>query len=68
MRQKLSLITPGVGEFEKSLDFCENRLGRNKLVKRLEGLAFFDLGGIILTFLCQFCTRFMFRFSIEVLY
>jgi catechol 2,3-dioxygenase-like lactoylglutathione lyase family enzyme len=48
MRQKLNLITLGTKDFEKSLEFYENGLGWKKSDKSLDGLALFDLGGIIL--------------------
>jgi catechol 2,3-dioxygenase-like lactoylglutathione lyase family enzyme len=48
MRQKLNLITLGVGNFEKSLRFYEKGLGWKKSDKSLDGLALFYLGGIIL--------------------
>ncbi len=48
MRQKLNLITLGTEDFEKSLDFYEKGLGWKKSEKSMDGLALFDLGGIIL--------------------
>jgi len=48
MRQKLNLITLGVDDFEKSLTFYEKGLGWKKSDKSMDGLALFDLGGIIL--------------------
>lgn len=48
MRQKLNLITLGVENFEKSLAFYEHALGWKKSDKSMDGLALFDLGGIIL--------------------
>lgn len=48
MRQKLNLITLGTDDFQKSLDFYENGLGWKKSDKSMDGLALFDLGGIIL--------------------
>lgn len=48
MRQKLNLITLGTDDFEKSVAFYENGLGWKKSDKSMEGLALFDLGGIIL--------------------
>ncbi|MBL7699058.1 MAG: VOC family protein [Chitinophagaceae bacterium] len=47
MRQKLNLITLGVGDFEKSVSFYE-KLGWKKSDKSLDGLALFPLGGIVL--------------------
>jgi predicted lactoylglutathione lyase len=47
MRQKLNLITLGVGDFEKSLHFYE-KLGWKKSGKSMDGLALFPLGGITL--------------------
>lgn len=48
MRQKLNLITLGVDDFQRSLDFYEKGLGWKKSEKSLDGLALFPLGGIIL--------------------
>ena len=48
MRQKLNLITLGVDDFEKSLAFYEKGIGWKKSDKSMDGLALFDLGGIIL--------------------
>lgn len=48
MRQKLNLITLGTADFRKSLDFYEKGLGWKKSAKSQDGLALFDLGGIIL--------------------
>jgi catechol 2,3-dioxygenase-like lactoylglutathione lyase family enzyme len=48
MRQKLNLITLGVDDFEKSLDFYEKGLGWKKSDKSMDGLALFPLGGITL--------------------
>ncbi|HVZ97265.1 MAG TPA: VOC family protein [Chitinophagaceae bacterium] len=47
MRQKLNLITLGVDDFEKSLNFYE-KLGWNKSDKSMDDLALFPLGGITL--------------------
>lgn len=48
MRQKLNLITFGVDDFEKSVNFYEKGLGWKKSDKSVEGLAIFPLGGISL--------------------
>lgn len=48
MQQKLHLITLGTDDFQKSLDFYEKGLGWEKSDKSMDGLALFDLGGIIL--------------------
>ncbi|MCA0398367.1 MAG: VOC family protein [Bacteroidetes bacterium] len=48
MRQKLNLITLGVVDFQNSVDFYEKGLGWKKSEKSMDGLALFDLGGIIL--------------------
>jgi len=48
MRQKLNLITLGVDDFEKSVNFYEKGLGWKKSEKSVDGLALFPLGGIIL--------------------
>ncbi len=48
MRQKLNLITLGVYDFEKSLNFYEKGLGWKKSDKSMDELALFPLGGITL--------------------
>ncbi len=48
MRQKLNLITFGVNDFEKSLNFYEKGLGWKKSSASMEELALFPLGGIVL--------------------
>jgi catechol 2,3-dioxygenase-like lactoylglutathione lyase family enzyme len=48
MRQKLNLITLGVADFKKALDFYEQGLGWKKSEKSVDGLALFPLGGMTL--------------------
>ena len=48
MRQKLTLITLGVDDFQKSSDFYEKGLGWEKSDKSMDDLALFPLGGITL--------------------
>lgn len=48
MRQKLNLITLGVDDFERSLNFYESGLGWKKSDKSMDDLALFPLGGITL--------------------
>jgi len=48
MRQKLNLITLGVDNFKKSVDFYEKGLGWKKSDKSMDDLALFPLGGITL--------------------
>jgi predicted lactoylglutathione lyase len=48
MRQKLNLITLGVDDFQKSIDFYEKGLGWKKSDKSMDDLALFPLGGITL--------------------
>ena len=48
MRQKLNVITLGVNDFQRSVDFYEKGLGWKKSDKSVEGLALFPLGGITL--------------------
>ena len=48
MRQKLNLITLGVDNFKKSVDFYEKGLGWKKSDKSIDDLALFPLGGITL--------------------
>lgn len=48
MRQKLTLITLGVEDFERSLNFYEKGLGWKKSDKSMDALALFPLGGIVL--------------------
>jgi uncharacterized protein len=46
MRQKLNLITLGVADFQKALNFYEKGLGWKKSSASSENLALFPLGGI----------------------
>lgn len=48
MRQKFNLITLGVDDFNRSLEFYEKGLGWKKSDKSMDGLALFPLGGIVL--------------------
>jgi len=48
MRQKLNLVTLGVDNFERSLNFYERGLGWKKSDKSIDNLALFPLGGITL--------------------
>jgi catechol 2,3-dioxygenase-like lactoylglutathione lyase family enzyme len=48
MQQKLHLITFGVDNFERSVNFYEKGLGWKKSDKSVDGLALFPLGGIVL--------------------
>lgn len=48
MRQKLNLITLGVDDLERSLNFYEKGLGWKKSEKSMDDLALFPLGGITL--------------------
>jgi uncharacterized protein len=48
MRQKLNLITLGVDDFERAVNFYENGLGWKKSPASVDGLAVFPLGGITL--------------------
>jgi catechol 2,3-dioxygenase-like lactoylglutathione lyase family enzyme len=48
MRQKLNLITLGVDDFERAVNFYEKGLGWKKSPASVEGLAVFPLGGIAL--------------------
>jgi len=48
MRQKLNLITLGVSDFKRSLDFYEKGLCWEKSDASLDDLALFPLGGITL--------------------
>ena len=48
MRQKLNLITLGVDDFERSVNFYENGLSWKRSSASVEGLALFPLGGITL--------------------
>jgi uncharacterized glyoxalase superfamily protein PhnB len=49
MRQKINIITLGVDDFEKSLDFYENGLGWKKSSASMDDVAFFPLGGVVLS-------------------
>ncbi len=48
MRQKINLITLGVDDFQRSLDFYEKGLGWKKSNASPDGMALFPLGGITL--------------------
>jgi catechol 2,3-dioxygenase-like lactoylglutathione lyase family enzyme len=48
MRQKFNLITLGVDDLERSLNFYEKGLGWKKSGKSMDDLALFPLGGITL--------------------
>jgi predicted lactoylglutathione lyase len=48
MRQKFNLITLGVDDFERSVNFYEKGLGWKKSAASVDGLAVFPLGGITL--------------------
>ncbi len=48
MRQKLNLITLGVDNFEKAIDFYGRGLGWKKSSASQDDIAFFQLGGIVL--------------------
>src|SRR5215213_8417409 len=49
MRQKLTLITLGVDDFSKAVDFYENGLGWKKSPASMGDMALFPLGGIVLS-------------------
>ena len=48
MRQKLTLITLGVADFDKSVSFYETGLGWKKSPASMDGFALFNLGGMVL--------------------
>jgi uncharacterized protein len=48
MRQKLNLITLGVNDLEKSLEFFEKGLNWEKSASSTDNLVLFPLGGIVL--------------------
>jgi catechol 2,3-dioxygenase-like lactoylglutathione lyase family enzyme len=48
MRQKLNLITLGVDDFDRAINFYEHGLGWIKSSSSMEDLALFPLGGIVL--------------------
>ncbi|CAN5495253.1 VOC family protein [soil metagenome] len=48
MRQKLTLLTLGVHNFQKSVDFYETGLGWKKSSASMDNIAFFPLGGMVL--------------------
>lgn len=48
MRQKFNLITLGVDDFSRAVDFYEKGLGWKKSDKSMDGLALFPLGGMVL--------------------
>lgn len=49
MRQKINIITLGVADLAKSLDFYENGLGWEKSAMSQGDIAFFQMGGIVLS-------------------
>jgi uncharacterized protein len=48
MRQKLTLITLGVKDIQRSLDFYENGLGWKRSSASMDDMILFPLGGIVL--------------------
>lgn len=48
MRQKINIITLGVKDFQRALDFYEKGLGWKKSNAGGDDIAFFPLGGIVL--------------------
>ena len=48
MRQKLSLVTLGVKDFQRSVDFYRNGLGWKTSSASGDDVAFFPMGGIVL--------------------
>ena len=50
MRQKINIITLGVSDLQKTLDFYENGLNWKKSEASQEHIAFFQMGGIVLAF------------------
>ena len=48
MRQKINIITLGVSDLQKSLEFYEKGLGWTKSKASQENIAFFQMGGIVL--------------------
>lgn len=48
MRQKLNLITLGVNDLKRSMEFYEKGLGWKKSTASTDNLALFSLGGIVL--------------------
>lgn len=49
MRQKINIITLGVADLAKSIDFYENGLGWKKSAMSQGDIAFFQMGGIVLS-------------------
>ena len=49
MRQNLNIITLGVSNLEKSLEFYEKGLNWKKSKASKDKIAFFDMGGIVLS-------------------
>lgn len=48
MRQKINVVTLGVKDLSKSVDFYENKLGW-KLAEKTDNIVFFDMNGMILS-------------------
>lgn len=49
MRQKLTLVTLGVRDLQKSISFFEDGLGWKRSSASQEGVAFFQLNGMVLS-------------------
>ncbi|PWU03523.1 MAG: glyoxalase [Bacteroidetes bacterium] len=49
MKQKFHLITLGVADFQRALNFYEKGLGWKKSSASQDDIAFFELGGIVLS-------------------
>lgn len=49
MRQKMTLVTLGVRDFERSVNFYKNGLGWKTSSASMDDVAFFPLGGIVLS-------------------
>lgn len=48
MRQKLNIVTLGVKDFERSIDFYQNGLGWKPSAASQDDIAFFPMGGVVL--------------------
>jgi len=53
MRQKLNIITLGVSDLQKTLEFYQKGLGWKKSDASKDKIAFFQMGGIVLAFFPQ---------------
>ena len=49
MRQKITLVTLGVKDFDRAVNFYKNGLGWKTSSASMDDVAFFQMGGIVLS-------------------